>query len=224
MRGIIAYGAYVPYWRLQRGAITAALGTGGGQGTRAVASVRRGHHVDGRGGGPHRHAQRREGIVPSSVYFATADPGLPRQDERHRHPRRARPAVVTCSPATSSARCARSTRAAPRRPLDGCRPTLVLVSDVRTGLPGGGRRARRRRRRRGLALRLRQRRPGASPSSSAAPRPPPSSSTAGARPGGDDSRVWEERFGEHAYVPLVDRGRAPTRSSRPARRRPTSTT
>ena len=34
MPGIVAYGAYVPYYRLQRGAIGAALGSGGGKGTR----------------------------------------------------------------------------------------------------------------------------------------------------------------------------------------------
>ncbi len=38
MSGIVAYGTYVPYFRLQRSAITAALGSGGGRGTRAVAS------------------------------------------------------------------------------------------------------------------------------------------------------------------------------------------
>jgi len=38
MRGIVAYGAYVPYWRLQRPAIAEALGTPPGKGTRAVAS------------------------------------------------------------------------------------------------------------------------------------------------------------------------------------------
>src|ERR1700746_727217 len=38
MTGIVSYGAYVPYWRLQRSAITDALGSGGGRGTRSVAS------------------------------------------------------------------------------------------------------------------------------------------------------------------------------------------
>ena len=38
MSGIVSYGVYLPYWRLQRSAITAALGTGGGRGTRSVAS------------------------------------------------------------------------------------------------------------------------------------------------------------------------------------------
>ena len=38
MTGIVSYGAYVPYWRLRREAIGAALGSGGGRGTRSVAS------------------------------------------------------------------------------------------------------------------------------------------------------------------------------------------
>ncbi|HEY3067241.1 MAG TPA: hydroxymethylglutaryl-CoA synthase, partial [Methylomirabilota bacterium] len=38
MRGLVGYGAYVPYWRLERKAIGGALGTAGGSGTRAVAS------------------------------------------------------------------------------------------------------------------------------------------------------------------------------------------
>ena len=38
MRGIVGYGAYVPYWRLERKAIAEALGTPAGGGTRAVAS------------------------------------------------------------------------------------------------------------------------------------------------------------------------------------------
>ena len=37
-RGIVGYGAYVPFHRLKRSAISAALGSGGGKGTRAVAS------------------------------------------------------------------------------------------------------------------------------------------------------------------------------------------
>jgi len=36
--GILSYGAYVPYSRLQRSSIGAALGSAGGKGSRAVAS------------------------------------------------------------------------------------------------------------------------------------------------------------------------------------------
>ena len=36
--GIAAWGTYLPYWRLQRSAIAGVLGSGGGKGTRSVAS------------------------------------------------------------------------------------------------------------------------------------------------------------------------------------------
>ena len=36
--GIVSWGTYLPYWRLQRAAIAGVLGSGGGRGTRAVAS------------------------------------------------------------------------------------------------------------------------------------------------------------------------------------------
>src|ERR1700744_6055716 len=36
--GIAAWGTYLPFWRLQRSAIKGVLGSGGGKGTRAVAS------------------------------------------------------------------------------------------------------------------------------------------------------------------------------------------
>ena len=38
MAGVLAYGGYVPFHRLDRADIAAALGGGGGKGTRAVAS------------------------------------------------------------------------------------------------------------------------------------------------------------------------------------------
>ena len=38
MRGIISVGGYVPYWRLQRNEISKTFGSGGGKGTRSVAS------------------------------------------------------------------------------------------------------------------------------------------------------------------------------------------
>ena len=37
-RGILSYGAYLPYRRLDRSEIAAVAGTGGGKGTRTVAS------------------------------------------------------------------------------------------------------------------------------------------------------------------------------------------
>ena len=50
MRGIVGYGAYLPYWRLQRSAIGQRSGSGGGRGDAQRGQLRRGHHVDGRRG------------------------------------------------------------------------------------------------------------------------------------------------------------------------------
>jgi hydroxymethylglutaryl-CoA synthase len=38
VNGIVSYGVYLPYWRLQRSAIGGVLGGGGGRGSRSVAS------------------------------------------------------------------------------------------------------------------------------------------------------------------------------------------
>ena len=82
MSGIAAWGTYLPAWRLQRSAIGAVLGSGGGRGTRAVASydedtttlaVEAGRRAargrSGRG--------RRAGPVPLDT-----GPAVPGQDQR----------------------------------------------------------------------------------------------------------------------------------------------
>ena len=80
--------------------------------------------------------RRSAGWPPEVLLFATAGPGLPRQDQRHRHPRRPR----------SPGRAAPTTRRPVRSGSGPCGPprpwpaTLVpwpCSSDVRTGLPGG---------------------------------------------------------------------------------------
>ena len=38
MEGLVGYGAYIPYYRLERGKIAGVLGSGGGRGTRSVAA------------------------------------------------------------------------------------------------------------------------------------------------------------------------------------------
>jgi 3-hydroxy-3-methylglutaryl CoA synthase len=74
MSGIVSYGVYLPYWRLQRTAIAQALGSGGGKGTRRVAS----YDEDSTSMGVEaarvalRHAP--DGAVPADVVFATTTP------------------------------------------------------------------------------------------------------------------------------------------------------
>ena len=75
MGGLIAYGAYIPYNRLKRSRIAEVLGSGGGPGSRAVASFD--EDTTSMGAEAARAALRMLAGGPASVrqlYFATAAP------------------------------------------------------------------------------------------------------------------------------------------------------
>src|SRR5919201_1104404 len=73
MRGIVAYGVYVPSWRLERKALATALGTPSGSGTRSVASYD--EDTTSLGVEAARAALRRAPrLAPDVLYFATAQP------------------------------------------------------------------------------------------------------------------------------------------------------
>src|SRR2546427_9213500 len=73
MRGIAAYGVYVPYWRLDRKALAGALGAPSGSGTRSVASYD--EDTTSLGVEAARAALRRAPrLAPEALYFATASP------------------------------------------------------------------------------------------------------------------------------------------------------
>ena len=72
MRGIVGYGAYLPYWRLERKAIAESLGVPAGSGTRAVASYDEDTTSLAVEAG--RAALRGATVVPQALYFATSDP------------------------------------------------------------------------------------------------------------------------------------------------------
>ena len=74
MAGIVAYGTYVPYWRLDRKAIGAALGTPAGRGTRAVASYDEDTTSMAVEAARVALAALPEGLSPETVLLATADP------------------------------------------------------------------------------------------------------------------------------------------------------
>src|SRR5918999_5819679 len=74
-RGILAYGAYLPFQRLDRKSISASLGAGGGKGTRTVASYD--EDTTSLGVEAARRALRAlppGAPQPTALYFATSDP------------------------------------------------------------------------------------------------------------------------------------------------------
>ena len=140
-------------------------------------------------------------LAPAAVYFATATrpistrPTPPRSTPRSACPTPRRPTTWLGAVRSGGGRAARRAR---RRA-----PTLAVLADIRTGLPGGARRARRGRRGGGVSLAGAGDGPvlaepvGAASATRGVPR-----ALAGA--GRCGSRQWEERFGEHAYVPLAE--------------------
>ena len=73
LRGIVSAGASVPWARLRRSDVTAFLGSGGGKGTRAVAS----HHEDTTTKGVEAARVALRGAPAAAlgaVWFATASP------------------------------------------------------------------------------------------------------------------------------------------------------
>lgn len=201
MRGIIGYGAYVPSHRLQRSAITEALGTGGGRGTRSVA----GYDEDATSMAV--EASRNlfaslgdDAPVPAAVSFATVTPPyLDKTNATVLHAALDLPRHVFAGDVGGSAR---SVNAALRAALEGTRPALVAAADVRTGRPGSVDEAML-----GDAgaawligddadgTVLAEWIGGASTTAEFLDR--------WRLPEWNHSRVWEERFGEHAYLPLV---------------------
>jgi 3-hydroxy-3-methylglutaryl CoA synthase len=202
--GIAAWGTYLPYWRLQRSAIAGVLGSGGGRGTRAVAShdedtttlgVEAGRRALAVGPGP--------GAV-QDLFFSTPDPayldktsattvhaalGLGRACGAYDFAGSSRSAVGTLVQALGAAAGG----------AGGGRTTLAVLSDLRTGLAGS---AEERDSGDGAAAFV------CAPDGAVAELV--GRGTASDEfldrwrvPGETDSHVWEERFGEELYVPLA---------------------
>ncbi|HEV8624087.1 MAG TPA: OB-fold domain-containing protein [Acidimicrobiia bacterium] len=135
-RGILAYGAYLPYQRLDRTSISASLGSGGGKGTRTVASYD--EDTTSLGVEAARRALRAlpsDAPRPTALYFATSDPAyLEKTNAATIH------AALGLDPSVVAydfGGAVRSGVGALRAALERAEPTLVVLSDVRTGLPGG---------------------------------------------------------------------------------------
>ena len=206
--GIVSWGTYLPYWRLQRAAIGGVLGAaGGGRGTRSVASYDEDTTTMGVEAGRRALAAARgggglgagTGAAAQDLYLSTPDPGyldktsattvhaalgLDRACGAYDFAGSSRSAVGTLVGALAGARSRRS---------------LTVLSDLRTGLAGGA-----------------EERDSGDGAVAYVCGPDGAIAELIGRgaaseefldrwrvPGETDSHVWEERFGEEVYVPLA---------------------
>ncbi len=200
MRGILGAAGYVPYWRLDRGAIAETFGSGGGRGTRSVASYDEDTTTMAVEAG--RLALRSAGDVrPAALWFTTVAPAY--LDKTNATTIHAALRLDASVPALDFGGAIRSGVGAFATALAGTEPVLVIASDQRDGLPtsadeaaGGD----------GAAAVL----VGSETDGSLIAE---LLGTASATeefvdrwrsPGERRSKVWEERFGETKYVPLVE--------------------
>ena len=134
MRGILGWGTYLPHGRLDRSTIAAVAGTGGGRGTRTVASYDEDTTTMGVEAG--RLALRSlPDVAPASLWFATVAPAyLDKTNATALHAALRLDAGVGAYDVIGSTR---SALGALRAGLGSTGPSLVVASDLRTGLPGG---------------------------------------------------------------------------------------
>src|SRR6202034_1641533 len=200
--GIAAWGTYLPFWRLQRSAIKGVLGSGGGKGSRAVASHDEDTTTLGVEAGRRALAVGPGAGAVHDLFLSTPDPayldktsattvhaalGLGRGCGTYDFTGSARSAVGALLQALGAASAGSG------------RTTLAVISDLRTGLAGS---AEERDSGDGAAALL------CAPEGAVA-----ELIGRGAAsdefldrwrvPGEADSHVWEERFGEELYVPLA---------------------
>ena len=136
MRGIISWGAYLPYRRLDKSQISAFIGQGGGRGTRAVASFD--EDTTSMGVEAARLALRGADVsgasAPEAVLFGTALPAYAdKTNATAIHAALRLPAAV---PAFDMGASVGSTAGALRLALSTVGNRLVVTSDMRTGLAG----------------------------------------------------------------------------------------
>jgi len=201
LAGIVAYGAYVPYHRIQRSAIAAGLGQPVGDGSRAVASYDEDTTSMGVEAARGALAAAPPGWTPDGLLFATAAPAY--LDKTNATAVHAALQLDTSAMAVDLAASARNGVTALRLASEHGGTRLVVASDLRTGAPAsvdereGGDGA--------AAFAF-----GPSDSNDVLARVVGVGAATGEfqdrsrLPGEQTSRLWEERFGEHAYTPLID--------------------
>jgi 3-hydroxy-3-methylglutaryl CoA synthase len=132
MRGIVGWGAHVPHRRLDRTQIAPVAGTGGGKGTRAVAS----YDEDSTSMAVEaaRACLASVDVVPDSLWFATTSPAY--LDKTNATAIHAALRLDRTARAFDALGSVRSTVAALVATGESHKPALAVASDVRVGRPG----------------------------------------------------------------------------------------
>ena len=132
MKGILSWGTHLPYRRLDRSTIAAVAGTGGGKGTRSVASFD--EDATTMGVEAARSAIERSTVAPESLWFSTvAVPYLDKTNATTIHAALRLGSHVAAFDANGSVK---SAVGALHAALSMDAPALVVTSDLRSGLPG----------------------------------------------------------------------------------------
>jgi 3-hydroxy-3-methylglutaryl CoA synthase/uncharacterized OB-fold protein len=135
VNGIVSYGTYVPHARLRRAAVGAALGSGGGTGTRSVASYDEDSTSMGVEAARRAVGASPAAVHPAAVLFATTSP--PYLDKTNANAIHAALGLDVHAAAYDMVGSVRSAIGALHAGARASEPTLVVTADVRTGLPGG---------------------------------------------------------------------------------------
>jgi len=195
--GIVSWGTYLPYWRLDRKTIGLALGQPSGRGTRTVASYD--EDTTTLGVEAARRTLAAGAPVPEDLLFSTPAPAyLDKTNATTIHAALGLPSRVGAYDVGGSSRSAVAAVAAAAA-VGTHVPALAVVADLRTGLSGGA-----------------DERDGGDGAAALlfGPDGAVAEVVGGAAssdefldrwrvPGEMDSHVWEERFGEDVYVPLA---------------------
>ncbi len=197
--GIVSWGVYLPYWRLQRSSIGAALGSPAGRGTRSVASFDEDTTTLAVEAG-RRALAALDGDRPADLFFSTPAPGyLDKTNASAVHDALDLPESAGAYDVVGSVRSGVAALRSARALASG-RRTMAIVSDLRTGLAGspderdGG----------DGAVAFVYGDDGVVAEVLA------ETSSSGEfldrwrTPGETQSKQWEERFGQEVYLPLVE--------------------
>ncbi len=197
--GIVAYGVYLPYWRLARQSIADALEMPASRGTRSVASYDEDTTTMAVEAGRITLAGAPEGTSPAELVLATTAPAY--LDKTNAVAVHAALGLERSCSAFDMNGALRSGSAALRYAARAVGPALAVLSDLRNGLPGG---ADEREGGDGAAAFLFGSGPGVIVEEVAYASATTEFLDRWKLPGEAAAHLWEERFGEYIYLPLAE--------------------